>query len=280
MSRWFIAAFAALSFVMLLTAFVWFDASTNSAVHPSTAEPVKQSARVLVTNRTLTTGSFIEKSSLAWQDISSLDRAELGDVFLHGIFDAEEIAGSLAYQQIPAGTVLSPQMILRPEESGFLSALLQPGKRAISLELDPSGTGFGLLRPGNHVDVLLTSQSDIEHDANGAPIFNNMAVETVLQNIRLLAIGGNFSPHQKTAAVENSYDPVSVTFEVGLPDAEKLVLASKLGELSLVLRSNGDNSRVEQKPLKWAKDISGAYDMEQQPTQSVTVIRGNTEEDR
>ncbi|EMV9317864.1 Flp pilus assembly protein CpaB [Vibrio vulnificus] len=277
MSRWYMAVFAALSVALLLAGFVWLDTSQphQSSKHLS---PVERKAKVLVSSRALAMGSFIERESLEWKEVSLQERETLGEVFLQPVFELEQIAGSVAVQFIPANTVLSPAMLLRPEQSDFLSALVKPGMRAISIELDPMAAGLGLLRPGNKVDVLLTSQSEIDQDANGTPIYNNMAVETVLQNIHLLAIGNQYSTHQKSEKSAKSYDPTSVTFEVSLQDAEKLVLASKLGELSLVLRGNHDQTEVANKPLKWAKDISGAYDLEQQPTQSVTVIRGNVKE--
>lgn len=278
MSRWIVATFAAASFAMLLTAFVWYDTSKPSTAPQTTTVPVEQFAKVMVVNRTLVTGSFLDKSSIEWKELSSLELAQLGSVFLQGVFDIDDVAGSIATQSILAETVISPDMLLHPDDAGFVSAIVTPGMRAISLRLDPTGAGFGLLRPGNNVDVLLTSQSDIEQDANGTPIYNNIAVETVLQNVRLLAIGNEFSPHQIDTETLNGYDPVAVTFEVIPSDAEKLVLASKLGELSLVLRSNQDQATTTHKPLKWAKDISGAYDLDNQPTQSATVIRGNTKD--
>ncbi|MBE3651097.1 Flp pilus assembly protein CpaB [Vibrio navarrensis] len=277
MSRWYMAAFAALSIALFFSGFVWLDTSQTHSSSPP-IQPLEQRAKVLITTRALAMGSFIERDSLVWKEVSLTERETLGEVFLQPVFELDQIAGSVAVQFIPADTVLSPKMLLRPEQSDFLSALVKPGMRAISIELDPMAAGLGLLRPGNKVDVLLTSQSDIEHDANGTPVYNNMAVETVLQNIHLLAIGNQYSTHQKVDKAAKSYDPTSVTFEVSLQDAEKLVLASKLGELSLVLRGNNDQTEVANKPLKWAKDISGAYDLEQQPTQSVTVIRGNVKE--
>ncbi|HAS6196382.1 TPA: Flp pilus assembly protein CpaB [Vibrio vulnificus] len=277
MSRWYMAVFAALSIALFLAGFVWLDTSqTQPPSQPLST--VEHKAKVLTTNRALAKGSFIERESLVWKEVSLAERESLGEVFLQPVFELDQIAGSVAVQFIPADSVLSPEMLLRPEQSDFLSALVKPGMRAISIELDPMAAGLGLLRPGNKVDVLLTSQSEIDQDANGTPIYNNMAVETVLQNIHLLAIGNQYSPHQKPEKSAKSYDPTSVTFEVSLQDAEKLVLASKLGELSLVLRGNNDQTEVANKPLKWAKDISGAYDLEQQPTQSVTVIRGNVKE--
>ncbi|HBC3532783.1 TPA: Flp pilus assembly protein CpaB [Vibrio vulnificus] len=277
MSRWYMAVFAALSIALFLAGFVWLD--TSQAQPPSQPlSTVEHKAKVLTTNLALAKGSFIERESLVWKEVSLAERESLGEVFLQPVFELDQIAGSVAVQFIPADSVLSPEMLLRPEQSDFLSALVKPGMRAISIELDPMAAGLGLLRPGNKVDVLLTSQSEIDQDANGTPIYNNMAVETVLQNIHLLAIGNQYSPHQKPEKSAKSYDPTSVTFEVSLQDAEKLVLASKLGELSLVLRGNNDQTEVANKPLKWAKDISGAYDLEQQPTQSVTVIRGNVKE--
>ncbi|WP_087025153.1 Flp pilus assembly protein CpaB [Thaumasiovibrio subtropicus] len=279
MNRLLMVVFAAVSIALVLFAFVRVDTQPKQpeVVENVVAEVKAQQAYVLAASRDLTTGSFLEASSVTWQPAGELDEAQLGEVFLKGVFEPADLMGSLVYRSLKKGDVLTADKLIRPEDNGFLSALLTPGMRAISLEMDPSGAGFGQLRPGNYVDVLLTSQSEIEEDTNGQPVFNNMAVETVLQNIRLLAIDARYSAHQKSSLERSPYDPVPVTFEVNLPDAEKLLLASKLGEISLVLRSIGDDSLLEQDALKWAKDISGAHDMEQQPTHAVTVVHGSKE---
>ncbi len=277
MNRIFIAVFAAVSLIFLLMAFVWFDTTNKTPNLMSDEAPVEskeETAKVLIVNRTLKTGAFVEENYLSWKKVSALETENLGTVFLHGVSEPKDLAGSIVYKTLEKGTILRPGMIVQPKESGYLATLLSPGKRAISLELDPMSGGFGQLRPGNFVDVLLTSQSEIEQDLNGQPVYNNIAVETVLQNVRLIAVGDHFSEHQKNRSERSAYDPLPVTFEVTLSQAETLLLSSKLGEISLVLRSFGDDVVETGDALKWAKDISGAHDMEQQPTQTVTVVRG------
>ena len=86
----------------------------------------------------------------------------------------------------------------------------------------PSITGVaGFVLPEERVDVILNRQKDARRFA-----------DVILQNVRVLAV--NSIPDAGTG------EPVqakSVTFATSREDAQKLLVASGLGEISLVLRS-------------------------------------------
>lgn len=99
----------------------------------------------------------------------------------------------------------------------------------MTLELTQAGVSHGLLRPGNWVDVVLTNESYAE--SGSTPKY---AATTVLEGVRLLAIGAVVTEFIAKQPVENvgnpnSYEPVRVTFEVSPSDAKHLLLAQRLG---------------------------------------------------
>ncbi|KFK59099.1 hypothetical protein JS84_25250, partial [Vibrio vulnificus] len=74
---------------------------------------VEHKAKVLTTNRALAKGSFIERESLVWKEVSLAERESLGEVFLQPVFELDQIAGSVAVQFFSAGSGLSPEMLFR-----------------------------------------------------------------------------------------------------------------------------------------------------------------------
>jgi pilus assembly protein CpaB len=115
--------------------------------------------------------------------------------------------------------------ITGPGQRATLSALVQPGMKAVTIRVnDVEGVG-GFVLPGDHVDVVLTRQIDKGSATN----------EVVLQNTRVLAVDQSADERAAKAAVAKS-----VTLEVDTVDAQKVWLASSVGSLSLLLRKAGE----------------------------------------
>jgi pilus assembly protein CpaB len=115
--------------------------------------------------------------------------------------------------------------ITGPGQRATLSALVQPGMKAVTIRVnDVEGVG-GFVLPGDHVDVVLTRQIDKGSATN----------EVVLQNTRVLAVDQSADERAAKAAVAKS-----VTLEVNTVDAQKVWLASSVGNLSLLLRKAGE----------------------------------------
>jgi pilus assembly protein CpaB len=97
-----------------------------------------------------------------------------------------------------------------------LSALVQPGMKAVTIRVnDVDGVG-GFVQPGDHVDVALTRQVDKE----------NASTQVVLQDVRVLAIDQVADQRQASPAVAKS-----ATLEVDTIAAQKLGLAGSVGTL-------------------------------------------------
>jgi pilus assembly protein CpaB len=112
-----------------------------------------------------------------------------------------------------------------PGERATLSALVQPGKKAVTIRVnDVEGVG-GFIMPGDRVDIVLTRQLDK----------GNATTDVVLQSVRVLAI-------DQTADVRATKPSIAkgVTVEVDLVEAQKLSLAASVGTLSLLLRKAGE----------------------------------------
>jgi pilus assembly protein CpaB len=115
-----------------------------------------------------------------------------------------------------------------------LSALVKPGKKAVTIRVnDVEGVG-GFVLPGDHVDVVLTRQLDK----------GSATTEVVLQNTRVLAIDQSADERAFKAAVAKS-----VTLEVDTVEAQKVWLASSVGSLSLLLRKAGENGEVKTRKI-------------------------------
>jgi pilus assembly protein CpaB len=131
--------------------------------------------------------------------------------------------------------------ITEPGQRGSLSSLVKDGMRAVTVRVDDVRGVAGFILPGDFVDVILIGDdSSIRHEGYS---------ETLLQHVKVLAIDQLVSERQEHPTVAKA-----VTVEVTPEDAQKLLLASNIGKLSLVLRQPGDlnpapDRRVTEKDL-------------------------------
>jgi pilus assembly protein CpaB len=145
---------------------------------------------------------------------------------------AEEIAGSMTRNPLLAGEPIRREKLIKANGSGFMAAILPTGMRAVAISIDTRGatSAGGFILPNDRVDVLRTAAGD------------SPATETILSNIRVLAIGQTIQERNGEKVVTGE----TATLELTPAQAEGVILAQKTGQLSLVLRSLADAQQVEQ----------------------------------
>ncbi|MDP3037095.1 MAG: Flp pilus assembly protein CpaB, partial [Rhodocyclaceae bacterium] len=111
--------------------------------------------------------------------------------------------------------------------TGGLSAVINEGKRAITVRVNEIVGVAGFALPGNLVDILINMQDDA----------NKPVSKIVLEQILVLAVAQQVTQDQTKPQVVNA-----VTLEVTPEQAEKIDLARSVGTLSLVLRNQVDKT--------------------------------------
>jgi pilus assembly protein CpaB len=167
---------------------------------------------------------------------------------------------------------------MRPGDHGFLSAVLEPGMRAVTVGVDATTGAAGLIWPGDRVDLILTQT--IQEAA--MPIGHRVAAETVLADVRVIAI--NQQLVQGADAGGGDGQARTVTLEVTQDQAERVSVATRLGRLSLAVRSAEASPAASARPSSgpnttWAVDVSPALGAEPPaPTQNtIHVYQGSAD---
>ncbi len=177
--------------------------------------------------------------------------------------------GGLIRRPRSAGDVLRlPGDALRPSDHGFLAAVLSPGTRAVTVGVDMISGAAGLIWPGDRVDLILTQTLD---GPDVSPS-RKVAAETVLRDIRVIAIDQQIAQGATNGAVDTATVAKTVTLEVSSSKAELIQVATRLGRLSLTLRAShaGPDSDTPQ-TTTWAGDVSAALPAQPPPPEPATV---------
>ncbi|WP_406806029.1 Flp pilus assembly protein CpaB [Burkholderia semiarida] len=206
-------------------------------------------------------GLLLRDNDLAWKRIPSAQVP--AGAFVESQPGAE-LKGALLRNRVDAGTPIRADNVIPAGAPDFLAAALQPGMRAISVPVDDVSGNAGLIQPGDFVDVVLTQQI-----GGTATTPGTFEAETVVRRARVLAVGSEFQRAKAPASAPDA--PVrarTVTLEVAPRTAQVVLVATRLGSLSLALRSFATSDRrdaaggAEQEPDTppvWAGDVSRAF---------------------
>lgn len=200
---------------------------------------------VLVAAANLPLGKVLTPSDLVWE---AWPRKLVGDLTIRKSAmptAREDFAGSLVRSGFIEGEPMRAEKIVRAKGASILAAMLPSGYRALAINIDMQGgnTAGGFILPNDRVDVIRTlSKADPGRNV-GEQRFES---ETLLTNIRVLAIGQNMQEHNGERVVAGS----NATLEVDPEQAESLVLAQRSGQLSLALRSMADTADGPAPPRK------------------------------
>ena len=191
-------------------------------------KPIEEkTVRVLVADRDFRRGERMGLDTTKW--VKWPEKA-LSESFIteDAIEGPEELAEAVARTLIVAGEPIIEAKIVRAGSSGLMAAVLSPGMRAVTMRVSPETASGGFILPGDRVDVHYT-QSNEEDETD---------IETILQNVRILAVNTFYDENAEGAHIEGS----NVTVELSPADAEYFVAArSSRGQLSLALRSIFEN---------------------------------------
>lgn len=151
-----------------------------------------------------------------------------------------KIAGTVARFEIFAGEPILDAKLVHSDQ-GFLSAVLSPGMRGVSVQVSAASGSGGFIIPNDRVDVVVT-------DTVGGQTVSRV----VLSDVKVLAIGTRLGQTGATGAPADPADPKSqiftsesiATLELTPPQADTLINSTATGKISLVLRSVADFAKT------------------------------------
>ena len=188
---------------------------------------------VLVAATDIPVGNTVAATDLRWLDWP-LASVPAGIIRKDETPEAEtEIIGQVARYATLGAEPIRREKLIKTDGTGFLSAVLPSGMRAVAISTDSRGanTAGGFILPNDRVDVITTWRGESTSGRGEAQVS-----ETILRNIRVLAIGQNVQERNGEKVVVGE----TATLEIEPGQVEKLVQAQKTGTLSLALRSLKD----------------------------------------
>ena len=209
--------------------------------------------QVLVAAKQLSVGHEIVDGDFKWQTWPQ-DSLFPGAIIRDGEQRAIEAATGKTVRSLSEGQPVHMNVFVEDDRGDFLSANVSKGMRAVGISVKSYTLADRLIRPGDYVDVLLTYRVRVNARTNpeAQSVVNRYATETVIKNIRVLAIDKEDTKAVDAAEEEGGKKKKSktkktatLTVEVTPTQAEQLLLATEMGDIGLALRSIGDSADID-----------------------------------
>lgn len=244
-----VAAAAAIGAVFLVRTVSAPSSATAEIVQPEEApEPVAiPTKQILVAKETIPVGKFVSLDDLSWQ-------AWPADAQVENFIDQEKepealekMVGAVARYDLVKGEPVTKAKLVHPGTAGFMSVMLTPGMRAVSVEIEAEIAAGGFIMPNDRVDVIVTREVESNNNTNQSAM-QGIRSDLILANIRVLAIdtlyGAPPTEGEETPGTGQGAAIIGsrATLELAERDATLLNTARKAGDISLTLRSIADMS--------------------------------------
>jgi len=143
---------------------------------------------------------------------------------------------------ITKGEPVVTAKLFKRDQPGFMSGVLKPGMRAVTIPVDVVADGSGFILPGDRVDLILTHGLEIDEEKEGAvtslvpylnsPVKLSRTSGTFMRNMLVLAIDQQTAEFEGLAQVAKT-----VVVEATPKQVEVISTAREMGKISLSLRS-------------------------------------------
>ncbi|MBV9518314.1 MAG: Flp pilus assembly protein CpaB [Hyphomicrobiales bacterium] len=249
--------------VALLSGLIAAYLSTRHDPPPApqlTLEPeIIPAAEVLVATTDLHLGTKLDAEHLKWLPWPSGGLSDGMIVKNRAPDGMAQIVGSIVKENFVANEPINKEKLVQ-SDAGYLATILPEGKRALAISIDQRGSNSAgtLILPNDHVDVIRIYKDARVSRTQGMDVFSS---ETLLQNIRVLAIGPNIEEKNGARVAVGE----TATLELDPDEVNTIALAQRSGALTLALRS--------------IADMTSSQSTQHSNTTTVTIVRGATRED-
>ncbi|HYW78265.1 MAG TPA: Flp pilus assembly protein CpaB [Thermoguttaceae bacterium] len=180
----------------------------------------------------------------------------------------EDIEGRKTRTKLFAGEpILENKLFPKGKNAAGVAELIPRGYRAIPVSVDSVSGGSGMIRPGDRVDVTVYVQR------NPAQGIQETGIQDVLQDIKVFAVN-NVVDIETESATGKQMSAKTISLLVTPNDAKKLMLATELGSVRLMMRGAGGEDTYSEEMVGY-NDFFGQAEDESDPNAETTSKSGS-----
>lgn len=196
------------------------------------SEPAQTRPTILVARVPIGAGTLLTDEHVEWSEWSGDLSGSVG-VMVQGVVPLHTVVGAIATRSLERGVPIDWSGLLVSDHPGYISAVLDPGMVAVTIDADVS---TNVIYPGDRVNVMLV----------GPQAGGGFASTTIVHDTRVLAVGtvmyslASYRRINLTEGIRVDPPPLpagsNYTLELTKRDAERIAVADKVGTLKLAVR--------------------------------------------
>lgn len=153
------------------------------------------------------------------------------------VVSLDEVKGLMTNQRLFSGEPIRKEKLVDPMKKGGESARIPAGYRVQAIKVQPQDVVGNLIAPGDHVDVQVYLRK-------GGNIPDTIT-KTFLEDVRVFAVNQTTSRDQDEEG--NKINAKTISLLLKPAQVEEMLLASRLGQISLSLRRPDDQTMEDTK---------------------------------
>lgn len=249
-------------------------AARNMFNKPQSNTPVVQESRIMIAKHDVPPGTVIQAAAdLEWKAVppENIKENELRD----GSVRLEDFNNAIVRRPLRAGEPVTNESMTKAGEGGFMSAVLEPGMRAVSISVSATSGNAGFVSPGDRVDLIVAHRI---HLAGVSAADGAVVSQTFVRDVRVVAVDQQLDNPDNKAILAKT-----ITVEVTPQQAERIAVATEMGKISLALRGLANQPRIKdpednQVTVTRDSDVSPALASGGGMPSTIRVIRGDQTE--
>jgi pilus assembly protein CpaB len=195
----------------------------------STQEEAVAPLMIAVARHDISLGTLIQPGSdIDW--VVPAEGMNTEGIILSTTAPIDSYNGAVVRRPLKAGDPIPQSGLMRSNEGGFMSAVLEPGMRAVSVAVNATSGNAGFISPGDRVDLIVTHRIKRPSGTEGSQ--ESVVSETFVRDVRVLAVDQMLDNPENKAILAKT-----VTVEVNDQQAEQIAVATEMGKISMSLRS-------------------------------------------
>lgn len=187
----------------------------------------------------------IPENTLITAEMVRLQPVATEALLANHVKDINSVVGMVLSSDVYAGEQIVTNRLVRTGEvdkNDTLAYVVEPGMRAITVSAGQASGISNMVKPGNHVDLVLNysyeeeveSTDGVEAEKEKVTV---VASRTLIQDVEVLAVDAVMSR-------DGSAEYATVTLQVSPEDAVKISFADYIGSIRLILRSSLDGEQT------------------------------------
>ena len=175
---------------------------------------------------------------LLTSQVLKLEQWPKGKIPVGALSRIEDVEGRRARTKLYAGEpILETKLLGKGASEQGATALIPKGYRVVTVRVDLVSGGSSLILPGDRVDVMVHLVRDPGRD------IQETVTRTILQDIKVFAVN-DVVDLEREKETGRSITAKTISLLVTPEQAAKVMLASQLGSVNLVMRSSEDDQQT------------------------------------